>query len=119
MKVVFTGTSGTVGEQSAWEGNSDVGKGTQVIKEIKANEMVHNQLTFEEPFTSVSDAYILLTDEADGTRVTWKMEGAQPYPTNVMALFVDLNDLIGKDFDKGLNKLKKLSEAAPTPMAAR
>ncbi|GAB3930193.1 SRPBCC family protein [Larkinella terrae] len=107
-KVTYAGTDGAVGSTYAWDGNDDIGKGEQEIKEIAPGEMVHNEVRFEKPFASVGQVYFVLADEGDATKVTWKMTGEQVYPMNVMSLFMD--GMLGKEFDKGLIKLKTLAE---------
>jgi uncharacterized protein YndB with AHSA1/START domain len=107
-KVTYAGTDGTVGSTYAWSGNDDIGKGEQEIKEITPNEMVHNEVRFEEPFASVGQVYFILADEGNATKVTWKMEGEQVYPMNVMSPMMD--GMLGKEFAKGLTKLKNLAE---------
>jgi uncharacterized protein YndB with AHSA1/START domain len=107
-KVTYAGTDGTVGSTYAWDGNDDIGKGEQEIKDITPNEMVHNEVRFEKPFASVGQVYFMLADEGNATKVTWKMAGEQIYPMNVMAPFMD--GMLGKEFDKGLTKLKNLTE---------
>ncbi|GAB3326805.1 hypothetical protein GCM10027299_26340 [Larkinella ripae] len=110
IKITYSGTDGAVGSTYNWVGNSDVGKGEQVIREITPNEMVHNEVHFIEPFDSVGQVYYTLTDEGNKTKVTWKMMGESVYPMNAMSAFVDLDDMLGKEFDRGLKKLKELAE---------
>ncbi|MEJ0104558.1 MAG: hypothetical protein WDO19_19240 [Bacteroidota bacterium] len=45
-----------------------------------------------------------------GTKVTWGFDTRYPYPMNVMLLFINMDELIGKDYNAGLDKLKRLSE---------
>ncbi|GAB3910352.1 hypothetical protein GCM10028803_50030 [Larkinella knui] len=108
VKVTYTGADGAVGSTYTWAGNDDIGKGEQEIKAITPNEMVHNEVRFQEPFASVGQVYFILADEGKATKVTWKMEGEQVYPMNVMAPFMD--GMLGKEFAKGLIKLKTLTE---------
>ncbi|WP_128548210.1 SRPBCC family protein [Larkinella soli] len=112
MKVTYTGADGTVGSSSAWQGNSDVGTGEQEIKDLVPNEMVHNEVRFREPIESVGQVFLTLSDVAAGTstKVTWKMTGKNAYPMNAMSVVMDMDGMIGKDFERGLDKLKKLSE---------
>jgi hypothetical protein len=73
--------------------------------------MIHTELRFKEPWESTSQAYIKLKDGANGaTDITWEFKGSMPFPWNAMAIFMDMDAAIGKDFEKGLNKLKKLVE---------
>lgn len=110
MKVSYEGNAGEVGSSSHWEGNKDVGKGSQQITAVTASR-VESKIHFIEPFESTSDAYIQLESSSpDATKVTWGFKGKNPYPFNVMCLFMDMDKMVGKDFEKGLNKLKTICE---------
>jgi effector-binding domain-containing protein len=47
----------------------------------------------------------------NGVQVIWSMESSMPRPMNLMMLFMDMEAMIGKDFDKGLEKLKSYAES--------
>ena len=106
----FRGTDGSPGFVSAWQGNKKVGKGEQEIKAVSEGR-IDTELRFEKPFKSVAQA--TMTTEAAGdnaTRVTWGFTSKMNYPMNVMKLFMNMNEMIGKDFSYGLNKLKTIME---------
>jgi hypothetical protein len=112
MKTSFHGTDGTPGFVSAWEGNDDVGKGEQEIVKITEGERMDTEIRFEKPFKSKANAYMSTADEGVGqTKVTWGFEGNQPYPFNVMRLFMSMDKMIGSDLEIGLSNLKKNMEA--------
>jgi hypothetical protein len=103
----YTGTDGTVGFVSAWQGNKAVGQGQQEIKNIIEGERVDIELTFLKPFKSKADVYLTTETVSDSTtRVTWGMTGKVPPPMNIMLLFGNFNEAIGKDYEKGLQNLK-------------
>ncbi len=109
MKKTFTGTDNTVGFISAWEGNSDVGKGEQEIKKITEGQRVDFELRFEKPMKDVAQAY--MTTDSTGTNQTlvkWGINGHMSYPMNIMGLF--MNKMLGGDFEVGLANLKALQE---------
>lgn len=111
MKKEYRGTDGTVGFVSAWEGNSDVGKGEQEIIGINEGKRVDFELRFLKPFESTSTAY--MTTEATSptqTKLKWGMNGKMIYPLNIMGLFMNMDEMIGKDFETGVNNLKVLME---------
>jgi hypothetical protein len=111
MKKEYRGTDGTVGFVSAWEGNSDVGKGEQEIIGINEGKRVDFELRFLKPFESTSPAY-MATEAVSPTqtKVKWGMNGKMIYPLNIMGLFMNMDEMIGKDFETGLNNLKALME---------
>jgi RimJ/RimL family protein N-acetyltransferase/uncharacterized membrane protein len=111
IKKSFTGTDGTVGFTSMWEGNKDVGKGEQEITHIEEGERIDTELRFLEPFESTNNAY-MITEPIDSasTKVKWGFTGAMPIPMNVMLPFMGMEESVGKDFQDGLNNLKGILE---------
>ncbi|WP_339611676.1 SRPBCC family protein [uncultured Planktosalinus sp.] len=111
MKKTYTGTDGTVGFKSHWEGNKQVGEGEQEITNIIENEKMESQLRFLKPWKSQSDAYIKIekVDETT-TVVTWGFSGENKPPANIFMLFFNMDKTIGKDFEEGLENLKNQLE---------
>lgn len=72
--------------------------------------MVQSHLRFIRPWASESDAYLRLEEAGGQTRVTWGFSGVNPFPFNIMMLFMNMDKMIGKDFEEGLSNLKKLIE---------
>jgi effector-binding domain-containing protein len=112
MKVEYEGTDGEVGSTSKWEGDT-VGKGSQTITSI-TEDRVEIDVHFLKPYESKAQAYYNLETEGEGTKVTWGITTHSPYPFNVMSLFMDMDAMIGKDFENGLNKLKVICESGGT-----
>lgn len=107
-----SGTDGTVGFVSHWEGNKDVGVGEQEIIKIVENKRIDSQLRFFKPWKSESDAYLITKEvDASNTEVTWGFSGVNKVPMNIMMLFYDMEKMVGKDFDEGLASLKEILEA--------
>lgn len=111
MKKSYTGTDGTVGFVSAWEGNKKVGQGEQEIKGMEEGRKIDFELRFIKPFKSIAKAK-MTTDALDSgsTRVTWGFESNMNYPMNVMKLFMNMEKAVGNDFSTGLANLKKILE---------
>jgi hypothetical protein len=111
MEQHFTGTDGTVGFISHWKGTEISGEGEQEIKKIVEGERLETELRFTSPMESKADTY--LTTEAAGenqTKVKWGFSSEMPRPFNVMLLFIDMDELIGKDFQDGLGSMKAILE---------
>lgn len=104
----FGGTDGEVGSWTTWKGNSDVGEGRQEITAINDNS-VDLKLSMQGMDSHVNFA---LADTADATKVTWTIDGKMPFPWNAMRLFINMDKMIGKDFEEGLAGLKTMSEQA-------
>ena len=116
MKQEFRGNDGFVGFVSSWKSeNADVGAGEQEIVRIVEGQRIDTQLRFKEPMESTADAH--LVTEATGpatTKVKWGFTTSMPRPMNVMMLAVDMDALIGKDFQEGLDNLKQILETPHT-----
>lgn len=110
MNKTFKGVDGEVGCVSAWVGNKDVGEGEQEITGITENKVVESQLRFLKPFKSMSDAYLKVEIEGAGTKVIWGFSGKNKFPISIMMLFMNMDKVVGKDFEYGLNKLKGVLE---------
>jgi len=52
----------------------------------------------------------VLTREAGATNVTWAMQGDTPYFAKIIHVFIDMDRMVGKDFETGLANLKAIAE---------
>jgi hypothetical protein len=109
MKRSFGGASAGVGATYGWQGNKDVGSGRMEVKSAAADK-VSIQLDFIEPFEGHNTADFLLAPKDGGTEVRWVMFGPATYVTKLMGVFVSMDSMIGKDFEKGLAQLKAAAE---------
>lgn len=108
----YRGVDGTEGFVSRWESDhEDVGVGEQEILKIAEGERIDYELRFEAPWEAVSPAWLsTVSTSAQTTKVEWGFEGAMPIPMNIMLLFMDMDETLGKDLQKGLNNLKEILE---------
>ena len=118
MKTSFSGTLGEVGSTYAWSGNKDVGIGKMTVTEAKPGESVRIKLEFVEPYASTSDSVFTFVPQGAGTQVKWVMSGDHNFMSKAMCLFMDMDAMIGKDFEKGLAQLSTHAEAAAKRQAA-
>jgi len=112
MKKEYRGIDGTPGFVSAWESNDkNVGKGEQKIKKIIEGDRIDYEIRFIKPFAGVANAYMKTTSVSNNrTMVAWGFDSKMKFPMNLMLLFVNMEKMIGKDFETGLLKLKNLME---------
>lgn len=111
MKKSMAGTDGTVGAMASWESDVEqVGKGSQTISKIEAPTLLETDLKFFMPYESEAKGYIKLSAEGTGTMVTWGFQSEMPYPFNVMKLWMNMEEMMDKDWNSGLAKLKSLCE---------
>jgi hypothetical protein len=94
-----------------WSGNDDVGSGRMEILLVEPEKVMH-QLEFIEPFASRAQSTLSMKPVADGkVEVTWAFDQDADFGTKVMTVFMDMDKMLGADFEKGLANLKKLVEA--------
>lgn len=112
MKKELKGTDGTVGAVASWESSmDDVGQGEQEIKKIEDGVRLDMEIRFIKPFEATDNAYFLTSDAGNGqTSVKWGFNGAMPYPMNVMLPFMNMDEMLGGDLEKGLQNLKAILE---------
>jgi hypothetical protein len=107
----FSDPSSGVGATYEWSGNDDVGSGRMEILSAEPNAVVH-QLDFLEPFESHAQSTVSMKSVADGkVEVTWAFDQDANFGSKVMAVFMDMDKMLGPDFEKGLSNLQKLVEA--------
>ena len=112
QEVAFSDRTTGVGAWYTWEGDDKVGKGRQEIVESVADERVVTELQFIEPFESEATATLSLVPEGEGTRVTWAFDSQNGFGAKAMSMFVDMDEMLGPDFQRGLEALKPLAEQA-------
>jgi hypothetical protein len=106
----FDGPIAGPGASYSWSGNDDVGKGKMTIVDAKPYERIAMKLEFLEPWPSTSDNIFLFEPVAEGVKVRWIMEGTNNFVGKAFSLFMDMDGMIGKDFEKGLAAMKALVE---------
>ncbi len=107
----ITGEDGVVGTIYEWEGNDQVGKGEQIIKEVTANKIV-TDLHFIEPFEGMSEATFTVESAENGSKATWAYDEETNFMSRVMYTFINMDEMLGSDFQKGMDKLKSIVESA-------
>ena len=110
LKRTHSGAASGKGAVYEWEGNSKAGKGRMEIVESSAPGKLIIKIDFLKPFEAHNTVEFMLEPKANATDVTWSMFGPNPYMMKVMGVFVDMDKMIGKDFEKGLASLKTVAE---------
>lgn len=110
LKRTYTGTAGSVGSTYEWNGNRKAGAGTMTITRALPTE-VDVDLRFTAPFKSTSRVDFRLVETGASTQVVWTMTSPQNLMARVMRIFINMEKLIGTDFEKGLAKLKTVVES--------
>lgn len=115
MKKSFEGAPAGVGAIYTWSGNHEVGEGRTTIIESRPNELIRIKLEFVRPFAGTSTATFTFRPGGERTAVTWSLDGRNSFPAKAMSLVMNMDRMIGDDFEKGLAQMKAIAEAAPRP----
>jgi len=116
MQRTFSGADAGVGAIYEWDSKGKAGAGRMEITEMRAGPelgLISIKLDFLKPLKASNTAEFTLTPTDAGTDLTWAMFGTSLYVSKVMGLFVDIDKMVGKDFEAGLAALKRNAEAAP------
>lgn len=117
MKSTFEGPESGVAAKHLWESENDsVGKGSLTISKSDPGKFVETTLEFEGMGTSVGGW--IMKDTAGMTMVTAYMDMETPFIFRPMMLFMDMDEMLGGDFEKSLAGLKKHCESLPSPQQA-
>jgi uncharacterized protein YndB with AHSA1/START domain len=110
MKRRFSGAASGKGAVYAWDGNKNVGSGRMEILDATAPAKIVIKLDFFTPFEGHNTAEFTMLPQGDGTNLTWLMHGPAPFMAKIMHVFMNIDRMVGKDFEIGLANLKRLTE---------
>ena len=110
MKRSYSGAASGKGAVYAWEGNKNVGSGRMEILDASAPSKIVIKLDFFTPFEGHNTAEFTMLPQGDATNVTWLMYGPLPFMGKIMHVFINMDRMVGKDFEIGLANLKRLTE---------
>jgi uncharacterized protein YndB with AHSA1/START domain len=111
MKQTFEGAPAGTGGVYSWSGNKEVGEGRMTITESRPNELIRIRLDFFKPFAATSIAEFTFKPEGNQTGVTWSMSGDKNFMAKAIHLFMNMDNMIGNQFEKGLADMKAAAEA--------
>jgi hypothetical protein len=109
MRKIYEGAASGKGAIYRWEGKK-AGAGRMEITDTAAPNRVTIKLDFSKPFVAHNIAEFILEPTSDATTVTWAMTGRRPFMMKVMGIFLNMDKLVGKDFEAGLASLKAATE---------
>ena len=110
MKRSYSGPASGTGTAYMWEGNLKVGTGRMEIVDSAAPSQVVIRFDYLKPISMSSTVAFVLADTAGVTHVTWSLDGSNSFLMKVVSIFMDMDKIMGKDFEAGLAKLKAISE---------
>lgn len=110
LQRTYSGAPSGKGAVYEWDGNSKAGAGRMEIVRSSVPSSITIFLNFVRPFKNYSTTEFTLESVGDSTNVTWAMQGPNLFMTKVMGLFINMDNMIGKDFEAGLANLKDVAE---------
>jgi uncharacterized protein YndB with AHSA1/START domain len=110
MKRSYSGAASGKGAVYGWDGNKNVGSGRMEILETSAPAKIVIKLDFFKPLEGHNTAEFTIQPQGNATDVTWVMHGPAPFMSRLMQVFMNIDRMIGKDFETGLANLKRLTE---------
>ncbi|HEX2854041.1 MAG TPA: SRPBCC family protein [Opitutaceae bacterium] len=113
MKKTYEGPAAGTGASYTWAGNSKVGEGRCTITESRPNEIIRTRLDFKKPFESTCTADFTFKQTGRQTEITWTMQGKNNFIGKAMCLVMNMDKMVGGQFEEGLASLKKISESSP------
>jgi Polyketide cyclase / dehydrase and lipid transport len=112
VKRTYGGSISGVGATYAWQGNKQLGSGNMLITESRENELVRIRLEFTAPMKAVNTTDFALIAQGSSTTLTQAMYGKNTLMGKIFGLFMNMEKMIGPQFEKGLADIKKISEAS-------
>jgi len=113
MQQDYQGAPAGVGAIYTWNGNKEVGEGRMILIESRPSDLIRIKLEFIKPFTATNAAEFTFRPEGNQTVVTWSMTGNNNFIAKAVHLFMNMDKMIGGQFEKGLASMKSVVEAAP------
>ena len=109
LQRTYSGADAGVGARYAWKGNRKAGEGSMEISESTPGK-IDIDLHFVKPFENDTTTVFELTPKGSGTEVTWRMKGETKGLWSVVSKVFPMDRMVGKDFEKGLTRLKSAAE---------
>ena len=112
MKKEYSGPPMGNGAVYSWAGNKDVGEGRMTITESRPSDLIKIKLEFIKPFAATNATDFTFTPQGNSTNVKWTMTGEKNFITKAFTMFMNMDKMVGDDFEKGLLQMKLVAEAA-------
>lgn len=108
LERTYTGPDVGVGAHYSWSGKKS---GTGSMEIVTATEQqTEIDLQFTKPWRATNQVLIGCAPRGAETEVTWTMKGENRGLSALFARFMNMDAMLGKDFEKGLAQLKAVAE---------
>lgn len=111
MEREYSGPASGQGAAYAWKGNKKVGQGRMEITESSPPNRLVIRLEFIAPWKAVNTTEFSVEPDGDGSEVTWTMTGTNDFKGKLFSLMMNMDRLVGGDFEKGLEAMRAIAEA--------
>ena len=106
MVTTYDGPESGVGAKKAWTGNSKAGQGAMEILDTDMPNRVKIRIDFIKPIQAQHISEFHMKPEGSATLISWQMHGKNNLISKVFGLFMNMDAMIGKDFEEGFENLK-------------
>ena len=110
MQRTYGSSTSGKGATYSWNGDKNVGSGSMEIVDAPVPSRVTIKLDFTKPFEAHNMADFRLEPANGGTQVSWSMSGPTPFLGKILHVFIDMDKMVGRDFEAGLANLKSVAE---------
>ena len=114
MKQTYEGPPAGTGAIYSWNGNGKVGEGRMTLTESRPSDLIRIKLEFMRPFKATNTTEFTFKPTGNQTLVTWSMSGHNNFVFKAFGLFMNMDKMLGGEFDKGLTQMKSVVETAKT-----
>ncbi len=111
MTKTFSGAPKGPGAVYEWDGNGKAGKGKMELTSAETNRHVSIKLDFSAPMKATNFSDFTIEPNGATSTVTWSMKGNNGFAGKLFATIVNMDKLLGGDFEKGLALMKAQAEA--------
>jgi hypothetical protein len=118
MKKTFSGAANGVGAIYEWDGNDQAGAGRMTIRKSDFPGSIDLELKFLKPFPATNDTVFTFAAAPEGTKVTWTLSGKYDFKGKAASMFMDMDKMVGGDFERGLTALGTRAKADADARAA-
>ena len=105
MKKTYSGANTGAGSIFYWNGNDQIGEGRMTMEKSERPNVIGIKLEFIKPFAATNQTTFTFTPVPEGTKVIWAMDGQNNFMAKAMSIFMDMDKMVGPDFEKGLSGL--------------
>jgi uncharacterized protein YndB with AHSA1/START domain len=105
----YSGASAGEGAVYEWEGRK-TGVGRMEIMRSQPPGELNINVDFLKPMRAQNNVEFMFEPDEGQTRVDWSMRGEHNFMGKLMAMFMNMDKMVGRDFERGLANLKALAE---------